>query len=68
MLTLVSEARLDDESSAVVSAVIKLSGQTQAAPFQVLKWEIAAADDHSLFSDAMSELLVKQYAEPELND
>jgi general secretion pathway protein K len=68
VLTLVSEARLDDESSAVVSAVIKPSGQAQAAPFQVLKWEIAAADDRSLFSEAMSELLVKQYAEPELNN
>jgi general secretion pathway protein K len=68
VFTLVSEARLDDESSAVVSAVIKLSGQTQAGPFQVLKWEIAGADDHSLFSDTMSESLVKQYAEPELND
>ena len=68
VLTLVSEARMDDESSAVVSAVIKPSGQAQAAPFQVLKWEIAAADDRSLFSEAMSELLVKQYAESELND
>ena len=68
VFTLVSEARLDDESSAVVSAVITLSGQTQAGPFQVLKWEIAGVDDHSLFSEAMSELLVKQYAEPELND
>ena len=68
VFTLVSEARLDDESSAVVSAVIKLSGQTQAGPFQVLKWEIAGADGRSLFSEAMSELLVKQYAEPELND
>ena len=67
VLTLVSEARLDDESSAVVSAVIKLSGQTQAGPFQVLNWEIAGVDEHSLFSEAMSELLVKQYAEPELN-
>ena len=67
VLTLVSEAILDDESSAVISAVIKPSGQTQAAPFQVLKWEISAADDRSLFSEAMSELLVKQYAEPELN-
>lgn len=67
VLTLVSEAMLDDESSAVISAVIKPSGQIQAVPFQVLKWQFSAANDSSLFSGAMSELLVKQYAEPELN-
>jgi general secretion pathway protein K len=67
VLTLVSEAILNDESSAVISAVIKQSGETQAAPFQILKWQFVAANDVSLFNDAMSELLVKQYAEPELN-
>jgi general secretion pathway protein K len=67
VLTLISEAILDDESSAVLNVVIKRSDQIQAAPFQVLKWQFAALNDRSLFSNAMSELLVKQYAEPELN-
>jgi general secretion pathway protein K len=68
VLTLVSEALLDDESSAVISAVIKQSDETGATPFQVLKWQRITANDASLFTDAMSELLVKQYAEPELNN
>ena len=68
VLTLVSEALLDDESSAVISAVIKQSGETEATPFQVLKWQHVTANDASLFTDAMSELLVKQYAEPEFNN
>jgi general secretion pathway protein K len=68
VLTVVSEALLDDESSAMISVVIKKSGETQATPFQVLKWQHVTANDASLFSDAMSELLVKQYAEPEFNN
>jgi len=68
VLTLVSEALLDDESSAVISAVIKQSPETQANPFQVLKWQHVTGNDASLFTDAMSELLVKQYAEPEFNN
>jgi len=68
VLTLVSEALLEDESSAVISAVIKRSEETEAAPFQVLKWEHVTANDASLFTDAMNELLVKQYAEPEFNN
>jgi general secretion pathway protein K len=68
VLTVVSEAVLDDESSAVISAVIKQSGGTGTTPFQVLKWQHVAANGASLFTDAMSELLVKQYAESEFNN
>jgi len=32
-----------------------------------LKWQHVTGNNNSLFTDAMSELLVKQYAEPELN-
>ena len=67
VLTLVSEALLDDESSAVISAVVKQSDETGTTPFQVLKWQHVTGNNTSLFTDAMSELLVKQYAEPELN-
>jgi len=67
VLTLVSEALLDDESSAVISVVAKQSDETGATPFQVLKWQHVTGNNNSLFTDAMSELLVKQYAEPELN-
>jgi len=68
VLTVVSEAVLDDQSRASVSAVIKKSGNSQAIPFEVLKWQHVSANSASLFTDAMSELLVKQYAEPELNN
>ncbi len=68
VFTVVSEALLDDESSAVISAVIKQSDETQATPFQVLKWQYVTANNASLFTDAMSELLVKQYAETEFNN
>ena len=75
VLSLVSEALLNDESSAIISVVIKKAdpvlGQNTSSlpsPFQVLKWQQIMTHDKSLFVDAMSELLVKQYAEPELNN
>jgi general secretion pathway protein K len=68
VLTLVSEALLDDGSSAVISAVIKQSDETQSTPFQILQWQHVTAKDASLFTDAMSELLVKQYAQPEFSN
>jgi general secretion pathway protein K len=70
VLTVVSEAILDDESRAAISAVIKKTGNTQAtpSPFEVLKWQHVTTNSASLFTDAMSKLLVAQYAEPELNN
>lgn len=71
VLTVVSQALLDDGSSAVISAVVKQSGEVETplhTPFQVLKWQYATVQNASLFTDAMSGLLVKQYAEPELNN
>ncbi|WP_262964730.1 type II secretion system minor pseudopilin [Methylobacter psychrophilus] len=70
VLTVVSEAIMNDESRASVRAVIKKSDNTQtiSTPFEILKWQNITANSASLFTDAMSELLVKQYAEPELNN
>ena len=75
ILTLVSEAVLNDESIAIISVVIKplasLATQNTSSlqnPFQVLKWQQLTTNNRSLFVDAMSKLLVKQYAEPELNN
>jgi len=74
-LTIVSEALLSNESSAVISVVIKqldpVASQNTTSlqsPFQVLKWQQVMANNRSLFVDAMSEFLLKQYAEPELNN
>ncbi len=60
-LTIVSEALLDDGSSAVIKAVIKAGGAKQ--PFQVLEWQRNTTSEDSLFSEtigasAISELLV----------
>lgn len=63
-----SEAMLDEGSKALISAVLKTSDGTLPIPFQALKWQRNTVSNVSLFTDAMSELLVKQYAEPELNN
>ena len=75
VLTLVSEALLSDESRAVIRAVIKQADPVPTAtmtpaysPFQILKWQFVTGNDLSLFTGAMSELLVKRYNEPELNN
>jgi len=75
VLTLVSEAWLDNESSATITVTIKPFKPTAAhnnqslhSPFQVLKWQQLTTHNKSLFVEPMSELLVKQYAEPEFNN
>ncbi|MCX7108481.1 MAG: type II secretion system protein GspK [Methylococcales bacterium] len=68
ILTLVSEAITNDGSKASLSVVIKKSDNNGTTPFQILKWQHVTANNVSLFTAAMSELVVKQYAEPELNN
>ena len=68
VISLVSEALMSDGSSAVISVVVSQSDQAQTTPFQVLKWQHLTANNASLFNDAMSELVVKQYAETELDN
>jgi general secretion pathway protein K len=75
-VTIVSEAKMADETSALISATVMKSGganpleQADATsdPFKVLKWARNPGNEESLFTDEMSELLVKQYAESELSD
>lgn len=66
-LTIVSEARLNDQSTAVISAVVKKSDGMQTTPFQVLRWQPSVANNVSLFADTMNELVVKHYAEFEFD-
>ena len=68
VLTLVSEALKVDGSRASLSVVIKKSDNGGKTPFQILKWQPVTTNTKSLFTDAMSELVVKKYAEPELNN
>jgi general secretion pathway protein K len=76
-ITIVSEAVMADETSALVRATLTKSDNTQpdssdntdqSEPFKVLKWQRNPGNEEPLFTDEMSELLVKQYAESELSD
>jgi general secretion pathway protein K len=75
-VTIISEAIMADETRASVSATLMkpsalqdaLEGSDQSEPFKVLEWRRNPINEVSLFSDEMGELLVKQYAEPELSD
>lgn len=76
-VSIISEALMPDETSAVITATVAKSGAnqalvsdptSQASPFKILKWRRNPANEDPLFSDEMTELLVKQYAEPELSN
>ena len=67
VLTIISEAQLDDGSSALISTMVIESEDNPSSPFKVLKWQHGASSDASLFSDEMSQLLVFEYAEPEFD-
>ncbi|HEY8035959.1 MAG TPA: type II secretion system protein GspK [Methylobacter sp.] len=68
-ITVVAEALSDDDTKAMIKALIKRSDNPGAlSPFQVLKWQRDAAKDNSLFTDERDQLLVRQYAEPEFNN
>jgi general secretion pathway protein K len=69
VITVVTEALLDDGTTAMIKVLIKKSdGGTESSPFQVLKWQRITAGDDSLFTDEKDDLLVRQYAEPEFNN
>jgi general secretion pathway protein K len=63
-----SEALLDDGSKSMINAVIKKSDNPQSGLFQILKWQSNYTSNISLFTDEMFDLLVMQYAEPEFNN
>jgi general secretion pathway protein K len=73
-VTIISEALLDDGSTAMINAIIKKAdaGQQfpgqQSSPFQILKWQRNYASNISLFNDEMSELLVTEYAESQFDN
>ena len=67
-ITVVTEALLDDGTTATIKALIKKSDSDVSTPFQILKWQRNAAEDGSLFTDEKDDLLVGQYAEPEFNN
>lgn len=70
-ITVVAEALSDDDTKAMVKALIKKSdnqGIQVTQPFQVLKWQRDVARDDSLYTAERDQLLVRQYAEPEFNN
>jgi general secretion pathway protein K len=68
IMTLVSEALINDGSRASLSVIIKKSDNDGHTPFKIFKWQHVTANNASLFTETMNELIVKQYAEPELNN
>ncbi|MEQ1528052.1 MAG: type II secretion system protein GspK [Methylococcales bacterium] len=65
---LIAEVQIDDSVNTMVSVVVEQSDTGVGAPFKVLKWYRNYSGAESLFADEMSELLVGQYAEPQLNN
>ena len=68
VVTIICEAQLNDASTAVVSVLVKKSEGLQNMPFEQLKWQRFTANNASLFATNMNELVVKHYAESELNN
>ncbi|MDD1607197.1 MAG: general secretion pathway protein GspK, partial [Methylococcaceae bacterium] len=68
VLTIVSEVQLDDHSTALVNAIVKKAEGIQSTPYEVLRWQRSTANNVSLFTDKMNELIVKHYAESEFNN
>ena len=68
VVTIISEAILIDNSRAAISVVVKKVESGNANPFQVLRWQNAITNNNSLFSNEMNDFLIKQYAQPELNN
>lgn len=68
VVTVISEALLEDGTTAIITALIKKSDGAELSPFQILKWQRNSAGEGSLFSDEKNELLLRQYAEPEFNN
>jgi general secretion pathway protein K len=74
--TIVSEARLADETSAVITATVVKTGNnvgfvtdtSRPGVFNTLRWQRNPPKEEPLFSDEMTALLVKQYVEPELRN
>jgi general secretion pathway protein K len=67
-ITVVTEALLNDGTTATINALIKKSDNTGSSPFQILKWQRNATENGSLYTAEKDELLVRQYAEPEFNN
>ena len=68
VVTIISEVFLADSSRASISVVVKKVESSNANPFQILRWQNAITNNNSLFSNEMNDFLVKQYAQPELNN
>ncbi len=68
MITVVSDAVLDDGSTANIKALIIKTEGAGSSPFQIQKWLHNAVGEDSLFADEKDELLVRQYGEPEFNN
>jgi general secretion pathway protein K len=68
VVTIISEAILDDGAGALINVMVARSESSPTSPFQVMKWQRDAVGHVSLFTDEMNQLLVTEYAESEFNN
>ncbi|MDD2800469.1 MAG: type II secretion system protein GspK [Methylobacter sp.] len=65
---IIAEVHLTDGASATLRVVVEKGEGVGANPFTVLKWQRNQHLEQSLFLDDKTNLLVKQYAEPEFDN
>jgi general secretion pathway protein K len=68
VVTVVTEARLDNGITVMIKALIKRADIVGSPPFQTLKWRRSTVVNTSLFADEKDQLLVRQYSESEFNN
>ncbi len=69
VITITTEARFEDDIRVALEITLEKTDNAEGLPFQVLKWREKSLDnEESLFDDNMENLVVADYAEPELID
>ncbi|MGZ8187677.1 MAG: general secretion pathway protein GspK [Methylosarcina sp.] len=64
IVEIVSEALLEDGSTAIIKVVMAKNSNNPLSPFQILNWRREDKGNVSLFSEEMSSFLVTQHVEP----
>ena len=68
IISVITEAQLDDGTTATLNVMIQPADNPGMPPFQALKWQRNFSSESSLFTEDKDQLLVRQYAEPQFND
>lgn len=63
IVEIISEALLDDGTTAIIKAVVSKNSNNPSSPFQILNWRREDKGNVSLFSEEMSSFLLTQHVE-----